>query len=411
MMLPFLAPVDSPTRVADRTKSMYPHRAAHRSTPSKGNEVKNIKAAAICAAVGVAIAGVAIATPAYADPISNSYSLVGSDTLQDVSNALVNGTSISGSFVRSLTSTGTSLGSFDAFGSTTIQTKQGGVYFGRPSGSGDGVKALSRSIDGAPYTAANGVVTPSITGQVDVARSSSGPGSAANASGVLAYVPFGRDAVTYAYNGTSATLGSITTAQLTQIYSCVAGANVINGVTVQPLLPQAGSGTRKFFLGAIGVTDNTALVNCVTNNGANPGFAAVNENDGTALTAVGQIAPFSIASYVAQSNVAAPNRIGSAALGSPIGTAPYTGTGSALVPNSAYYSNSTWGRDTYMVVEFARIDSTNPKFEQPLADLINPAKAKSLTNFSAGPTTSGAVKSKFGFLAPSSTTILRANAS
>ncbi len=374
--------------------------------------MKNIKAAAICAVVGVALAGVAIASPANADPISNSYTLVGSDTLQDVSNALVNGTSISGASVKVLASTGATLGSFDAFGSATIQTKQGGAYFGRPNGSGDGVKALSRSVDGAAYTAASGLAAATvITGQVDIARSSSGPGTNANASGVLAYVPFGRDALAYAYNGTSAALGSITAAQLTQIYSCVAGANVINGVTVQPLLPQSGSGTRKFFLGAIGVTDNAALVSCVTNNGANPTFASVNENDGTALTAVGQIAPFSVASFVSQSNNAAQNRVGSAQLGTPTGVAPYTGTGTALVPNASYYANSTFGRDTYMVVEYARIDSTDAKFEQPLADLVNPAKTKSLTNFGAGPTTSGAVKTKFGFLAPSSTTILRANAS
>lgn len=405
-----LGPRDRRLRVV-HAKSKWPQHAAAR-TPSKGNEVKNIKAAAICAVVGVALAGVAIASPANADPASNSYSLVGSDTLQDVSNALVNGTAISGASVRTLTSAGDTLGSFDAFGSATIQTKPSGVYFGRPNGSGDGVKALSRSIDGAPYTAASGLAAATvITGQVDIARSSSGPAGAANASGALAYVPFGRDALAYAYNGTSATLGSITAAQLTQIYSCVAGANVINGVTVQPLLPQSGSGTRKFFLGAIGVTDNAALVSCVTNNGANPTFASVNENDGTALSVPGQIAPFSVASFVAQSNHAAQNRIGTAQLGSPTGVAPYTGTGSALVPNTSYYSNSTFGRDTYMVVEFARIDSTNAKFEQPLADLVNPSKAKSLTNFGAGSTTSGAVKSKFGFLAPSSTTILRANAS
>ena len=373
--------------------------------------MKNIKAAAICAVVGVALAGVAIAAPASADPISNSYTLVGSDTLQDVSNALVNGTAITGSPVRTISANGT-LGSFDAFGSASVQIKSAGPNFGRPSGSGDGVKALSRSIDGAAYTATNNT-TPAavITGQVDIARSSSGPGGNANASGVLAYVPFARDAVSYAYNGTAAALGSISTAQLTQIYSCVAGANVINGVTVQPLLPQAGSGTRKFFLGAIGVTDNAALLSCVTNSGANPSFAAVNENDGTALSAVGMIAPFSVASYIAQTNGAAFDRTGPAALGSPISTAPVTGSGTTLAANPAYYASSVWGRDTYMVVQFSRIDSSSALFDQGLADLVNPAKSKGLTNFSSGPATSGAVKTKFGFLAPSSTTILRANAS
>lgn len=372
--------------------------------------MKNTKAVAICAAVGIAIAGIAIAAPASADPVSNSYTLVGSDTLQDVSNALVNGTSVSGSVVRTLAANGSSLGSFDAFGSASIQTKSGGVYFGRPSGSGEGVKALSRSFLGGTYLAPSNT-TPAIAipNQVDIARSSSGP-SVINTSGVLAYVPFGRDAVSYAYNGTSA-LASITTDQLTQIYKCVPGANIINGVTVQPLLPQAGSGTRKFFLGVIGVPDNAALVSCVTNAGANTANAAINENDGTELTTAGQIAPFSVASWVAQSNGSAQSRLGSATLGTPTGTAPFTGTGTALVPNAAYYSSAAWGRETYMVVEFARIDSSNAKFDQGLLDLVSPNKAKSFANFSAGSTTAGAVKVKFGFLAPSSTTILRANAS
>lgn len=385
-------------------------RPAH--CPSKGNEVKKIKATAICAVVGVAIAGIAFVTPAQADPISNSYTMVGSDTLQDVSNALVNGTSITTSSVKVLDATGDTLGSFDAFGSPSIQTKQGGTYFGRPAGSGDGVKALSRSIDGAPYTATNNT-TPAavIQGAVDIARSSSGPGTV-DANGVLAYVPFARDAVTYAYNGTSA-LASITTSQLTDIYNCASGANIIGGVTVQPLLPQAGSGTRKFFLKTLGITDNAALVACVTNGGANPTFAAVNENDGTALSVAGEIAPFSVASYIAQSNGAAQNRTGSAQLGSPIGVAPYTGTGNTLAANTLYYNatGSNWGRDTYLVVEFARIDNSGASstYDPQLAALMNPALPKSLANFkTSGVSSAGAVKSKFGFLPPSTTVIQRA---
>lgn len=371
--------------------------------------MKHLKVTAICAAVGVALAGIVIAAPAMADPVANSYSLVGSDTLQDVSNALVNGTSIGGSSGFRVVSGAGSLGSFDAFGSATIQTKSGGTYFGRPNGSGDGVTALRRSIDGAPYTAASGLAAATvITGQVDIARSSGGPGTSANANGLLAYVPFARDAVAYAYNDSTNSIATLTKTQLTQIYTCVAGANVVNGVTIQPLLPQAGSGTRKFFLGAIGVTDNQLLTDCVTNKGANPGFATVNENDGTALSVVGEIAPFSVASFVAQSNNAAQNRVGAAQIGSPTGVAPFTGSGTALVPNATYYSDTTFGRDTYVVVEFARIDSTNAKFDQGLLDLVNPAKAKSLANFGTGPSTAGAVKSKFGFLQTANNTILRA---
>ncbi|GAA3883879.1 substrate-binding domain-containing protein [Leifsonia kafniensis] len=361
--------------------------------------MKSRKALALCAVVGVTIAGLALSAPAQADPVSNSYALVGSDTLQDAGNALANGTNVTGTRVRAVAADGTSIGSFDAFGSAAIQTKSSGVYFARPAGSGDGVKALSRSIDGAPYSVA-GNTTPaiSITGQVDIARSSSGPASAAiDPNGLLAYVPFGRDALSYAYNGTG--LDQLTGAQLKNIYECT--LTVVNGVTVTPVLPQSGSGTAKFFLGAIG---NPTLGSCVVPN--------VAENDGTVLNAAGKIVPFSVASWVAQKNGAAQNRTGTATLlGSTQGaTAAFTGSGSSLVPNSAYYANSTWGRDTYVVVEYARI-TAGAQFDAGLAALVDRTKAKSLTNFAASITTSGAVKTKFGFLAPSDTTTIRAKLS
>ena len=43
--------------------------------------MKTRKLVAVAAALGVALAGIAIATPATADPVSNGYVLVGSDTL------------------------------------------------------------------------------------------------------------------------------------------------------------------------------------------------------------------------------------------------------------------------------------------------------------------------------------------
>jgi len=355
--------------------------------------VKRIKAVAICTALGVAVAGLAFAAPSYADPVSSSYVLVGSDTLQDSGNALANGTSVSGTGVR-VTAGNSAIGSFDAFGSAAIQTKPSGPYFARPAGSGDGVKALSRSIDGGLFSV-SGNATPAITitGQVDIARTSSGP--VANTSGALAYVPYGRDALSYAYVGTG--LGEITAAQLKSIYECTLTS--INGVAVKPVLPQAASGTRKFFLTAIG---NPTLGSCVVQNG-------VAENDGTVITA-GQIIPFSVASWIAQSNGAGQDRTGSALLGSAVaGVAPTTGTGTALAPNATYYANATFGRDTYLVVEFARISSSNAKYDPALAALVDSTKAKSLTNFGATAATSGAVKKKFGFLAPSTTAVTRAN--
>jgi hypothetical protein len=135
------------------------------------------------------------------------------------------------------------------------------------------------------------------------------------------------------------------------------------------------------------------------------------ENDGTVITS-GQIIPFSVASWVAQKNGAGQNRTGTAALGSPLnGVEPFTGTGTALVPNAAYYSNATFGRETYLVVEYARINASDAKYDAALAALVDPLKAKSLTNFGTTAASSGAVKKKFGFLAPSNNTVVRANLS
>jgi hypothetical protein len=369
----------------------------------KGNIVKTKKAAALCAVVGVALAGLVVTAPAAnADPVSSSYVLAGSDTLQDAGNALANGTTLTGPQVRVTAPTAGNIASYDAFGSAAIQTKPNGPFFARPAGSGDGVRALSRSIDGAPFSVpGNATPAVSITGQVDIARSSSGPGSAANTSGPLAYVPFSRDAVSYAIApGTAAGLTQLSTAQLTQIYNCTLTS--VGGVSVSPVLPQSASGTRKFFLSAIGVTTPGACVNQST----------LPENDGTVLTTAGQIIPFSVASWVAQKNGAAQDRTGTAVLGSAEGsTAPFTGSGSNLVPNAAYYNDSTWGRDTYVVVEFARINSSSATYDPDLAALLDPSRAKSLTNFGTTASTAGAVKTKFGFLAPSSNTIQRANLS
>ena len=360
------------------------------------------KIVALSTVAGIALAGLGI-TSANADPVSNSYVLVGSDTLQDSTNALTNGTNASGSFVRIL-SNGSSLGNFDAFGSAAIQTKSNGPFFGRPSGSGAGVNALRASITGNAYSAGGTNTTPAkvITGQVDIARSSSGPGSNANAAGQLLYVPYARDAVAYAYKGGTAAWATLTSAQLKQIFDGT--LTTVDGVAIKPRLPQTGSGTRNFFLPAIGYASGTTVA---------PGVSDVNnataENDATVL-AEGEIIPFSVASWVAQANGVTGTNSTTATgvqLGSPIaGTAPFTGTAPALVPNATYYANTSFGRDTYLVVEYARVVA-GAKFDAGLAKPIDGSTA-SLNNFGTLPNTPGAVKKKFGFLAPSTATPQRA---
>ncbi len=126
-------------------------------------------------------------------------------------------------------------------------------------------------------------------------------------------------------------------------------------MTVKPRLPQTSSGTRTFFLNAIGVTTPSV---CRRRDPTPPSP----ENDATVL-GDGEIIPFSAASWIAQANsVAGVNTVAAAStvqLGSPVaGAAPFTGTAPSLVPNASYYSNTTFGRDTYLIVERARVQST-----------------------------------------------------
>ena len=362
----------------------------------------DIKKPVVLGVVASLALGIFAAVPtAHADPVSDSYVAVGSDTLDASMNALTNGTLATGAAVR-ITAGSSNLASYDAFGSATISTTSGGPYFPRPSGSGAGVTALMASIQGTSY----GSPAVNIAGQVDIARSSSGPGTNANAAGKLIYVPYARDAVSYMYipdPAHPADLANLTTAQLKSLYTT--GGTTIGSTVVTPAIPQSSSGTRKFFLSALGISSDAScpLAICTT--------STLPENDATQITAVGSVMPFSVANWIAQSNLVAQNTIpasGAVKLGAPNGVATYTGTGSALVPSSTFYSAAPFGRDTYLVVEYARIDSTSPTYDATLAGLVDSTVATSLTNFGTAPSQPGAVKKKFGFLAPSTTTPQRA---
>jgi ABC-type phosphate transport system substrate-binding protein len=365
---------------------------------TKGITVISKKSIALCATVGVAVSGFAFAVPAQADVVSNSYSIVGSDTLEDAVGALANGTTITGPTVRS-TVNFTSIGSFDATGSSYIQTKNSGVRFGRPNGSGDGVKALSRSIDGAVYTSgtAGSPANVVITGQVDIARSSSA--GTANSAGELLYVPFGRDAIAYAYKGTTTGIDALTASQMKSLYEC--SITTIGGNTVTPVIPQAGSGTRKDFLAKIGSSET--LLQTVGKGGC---VVEGQEHDANSMTVgmTNAVMPMAASRWVAMNTGASFDKTNGATLGSLVsGQAPVTGTGSSMVPNALYYADTTWGRDTYLVVEYARVDSTNGKYDANLAKLMDSTIANSLGNAQSTTTSkAGSVKKKFGFLAPTS---------
>lgn len=359
-------------------------------------------------AAGLALTTAGVANLAAAEPVSNSYAIVGSDTLQDVVNALVNGTSITSASVRS-TAGSAFAGSFDATGGAIIQTKPYGPRFGRPNGSSDGVTALSRSIDGSPYTSktAGSPANVQITNQVDIARSSSG--ATAVQDGPLRYIPFGRDALTYAHTGSITAFDNIDAATLKGLYECT--ITQVGGVTVTPVIPQAGSGTRKDFIAKISVTETSMK------EVSEGGCVVVGQEhdtkhlaDGTTAFPANAITPMSAAQWVAQNTGAGIDRRGATAkIGSPInGASPVIGSGTSMEPNPSFYSNGTWGRDTYLVVENARVTVGDSKYDGNLANLVSTSAGKLGNIGIVADNQAGMVKKKFGFLPPSSTTPFRA---
>jgi hypothetical protein len=371
------------------------------SIKTKGYTVISKKVVALCATVGVAVSGFAFAIPATAEPVSNSYSIVGSDTLEDVVSAIANGSNLTGATVRA-TAGGATIGSFDATGSSTIITKPYGTRFARPNGSTDGRLALSRSIGGTGYTSAvAGAPLPGtiITDQVDIARASSAKPQDLN--GTLWQVPFGRDAFAYAYdeNSTVAGIGTISNADMALLYLCNAGALATYPVT--PIIPQAGSGTRADWLSKLGMTETT--LKTVSENGC---VAEGQEHDASNLN-VNEIMPMSASRWVAMNTGASfAKKKSTTVLGSLVtGQNAVSGSGTSMVPNATYYADTTWGRDTVLVVEFARVDQNNAKYDANLAALLNPANSQSLANITfTGITKAGTLKGKFGFVAPKSST-------
>ncbi|MFJ6613195.1 hypothetical protein ACIQPT_23275 [Streptomyces sp. NPDC091289] len=234
------------------------------------------------AAAGAAALGLGIMAPAaFADPADptdyRTLAGVGSDTTQDVTNGL--GDSIDG---------GSLIASYDATGSATVKTRAAGCVINRPNGSSAGIDALNAAVDGS-------------TGCLDFARSSRGPADASSSD--LTFIPFAEDQITVAVRDDSALNANLdlTATQLKAVYEC--GLTSINGVTLTPLLPQAGSGTRTFFLEQIGVSVPGTCV------------GTMQEHNGVELDSAGDIAPYSVSQYNAQVGGAVTDRHGDTVLG------------------------------------------------------------------------------------------------
>ncbi|MEV5849257.1 substrate-binding domain-containing protein [Streptomyces sp. NPDC048179] len=278
----------------------------------------------IGAAVGTVALGLgALAAPAaYADPSSatdyRQLAGVGSDTTQDVMNALGNAIT---------NSNGKVIASWNATGSSTITTKAtGSCTINRPDGSGAGITALNTALDGS-------------TGCVDFARSSRGPNNTTTTD--LTFIPYAKDAVSWVKQDGSALPDNLTTAQLQAIYTC--SLTSLNGVALTPILPQSASGTRAFFLSSIGVSTPGS---CVTTN------SSIQENDGSVIDSAGDIFPYSVAQYTAQETSVVDDRRGDAVLGSVDGQGPRNEDDLSLNLSFPYL------RNVYNVVPTAKLSDT-----------------------------------------------------
>lgn len=260
-------------------------------------KAKKLAVLSVISAVGLFVLGAA--DSAQADPSGapqyRPLAGVGSDTTTPVMNALSNDITIGGSKV---------IGSYDATGSATIATQAAAACqaIARPNGSGAGRTALLQSL-----AAGNGCLQFSRSSSLNLA---------ATGGAQLTYVPFALDGVTYAITGTDTLIPrNLDLATLQSIYTCnptVVGTGPNYSITA--MLPQAGSGTRSFWEGKMGITDADVVAGkypCITDkhNGQ-----PIEEQDGRVLTD-SAIIPFSIASYDAEESQTIQDVRGAAVLG------------------------------------------------------------------------------------------------
>jgi ABC-type phosphate transport system substrate-binding protein len=269
--------------------------------------VRILKSLVAVTAVAATASALAMA-PAMADPVNSHLAKVtprafdvvgvGSDTIESVLDQL----SVSYNAAHSKTHNAAHpwIYSWDAVPpsdplnlTSKIVPKSGCASILRPDGSGAGITALD--------------TTPKDSNKVnncfDFARSSRGraasdPGKTAN--GIL-FVALAKDAVTFSTNKGSNAPTNLSAKQLQGIYNCsltkwsqVGVKGTAGNATIVPVLPQTGSGTRAFFLGAINLTGPGNCVNSTPeeNEGVNAVFKGANAKN--------VIFPFSVGKYIAQ---------------------------------------------------------------------------------------------------------------
>jgi ABC-type phosphate transport system substrate-binding protein len=335
---------------------------------------------------------------------------VGSDTIQNVLDQF------SADYNVGKAVTATHLWSWDATNPNTgaigdsIQVKGGGCSaIARPNGSSAGISALTSS------QVVSGTKCISFA-RSSRARASTDPPFAA---GGIAFVDLAGDAVTWSAQATTNAPATLTTAQLAAIYNCTdTNWNQVGGknAPIHAFIPQSGSGTRAFFLSAIGVATPGSCVSDVN------GTLEENEGVNPVLKDPDAIFPFSIGKYIAERFHSAtcfnasctPN--GSGLRCTPSGTqdlfgcnthgtlvlkkingiAPTTGTGLGTVINSAF--PATFQRTVFEVVPF------DPNTSDHIPGATNPVGGVNLeqifgaSGFVCTNATAKADLKKYGFL-------------
>jgi ABC-type phosphate transport system substrate-binding protein len=234
-----------------------------------------ITSAIAAAALGAVVAsnGAALADPpSGTTPAATDIVAVGSDTIQVLDNGV--------SAAYNATSPTSKFYSWDATPAGNITPKSGASTIARPNGSGAGITALNNTTDTT----------------LDIARSSRGP----NTGNTDWFIPFATDAVGWsAYTGGNAP-HDLSSTDLQGIYNCsitnwsqITDEGTLPNAPIDVYVPQSGSGTRSFWLGALGVTGTPSCWKTATPE----------ENEGTDAAFVGDvnaIFPYSLSHYVGQ---------------------------------------------------------------------------------------------------------------
>ena len=358
---------------------------------------------AIAGGVIAVAASSLVVTPAFADPVSpnapSATALVGlgSDTTQDVMDEL--STVIGQDKLVSYTSTVPGGGA-----ATAIQTRPAPYTANvvRAKGSGDGWSILKVAEGSAASGTAANFTTSGIAinkantvGQIDYARASATQGTA-SATGEYVDIPFARDVVGIAVNPTDAvskiplTLGTSTDAatvpSIQNIFRCKTkyvylnnSGNTYNSVgaaagdapadttayQIKPVLPAYGSGTAKFFIGALGLTEAAGLYGptgtytCVSRVMAD-GTTPIQEHDGSSVSeTTNALGIYSIGQFVVQKKGTVTDKTHSTTLLNVDTIAPTTGSGATLAPNADNWV-SALKRFVYNIVAYRKaIDPTN----------------------------------------------------